>query len=274
MGTQKSILILCLAFIANVTYADWFEGDGHKMHYPQMPDPNGWDIEMFSHAGPGVLGQNENADDWECSKSGPVKDIHFWTSWSDDNQYQGSDPQTIPGVLDNVFVAIYDNLPTGSGGINYSRPGTLLWSRAFQASEKEFTVRAAGTGEQGFYRPLGGPTDWTYPDHELYQQVNIQDIRDPFYQTAGEIYWLEVHADWESGIQNPVGWKTSADHFLDTAVWYNPESSAWIPLTNPDDTSPDFGNPLSLAFVITPEPGTLILLLFGGLVLLQRRKSG
>ena len=272
MAKQWLLVVALLLLKTFTAFGDWVPEDGHKMHFPQLPDPEGWDIEMFSHAGPGVLGQNENADDWVCSQSGPVKDIHFWTSWMDDNEMEPPDPQTVPGVLDNVFVAIYDDLPAGSGGVQYSRPGTLLWSRAFQAGENEFTVAPAGVGLQGFYRPPGGPTDWTNPDHELYQQVNITKIEDPFVQTAGELYWLEVHANWETGIENRVGWTTSQNPFGSGAVWWNPEDQVqdWVPLMSP----PDFTEPLALAFVITPEPATVGMLLLGSLILLQRRKGG
>ncbi len=168
-------------------------------------------------------------------------------------------------------MAIYDNILAGTDQINYSRPGTILWSRTF--SGDEFTVRAAGVGDQGFYRPAGSPDDWSRPDHILYQQINIVDITEPFEQTLEEIYWLGIHVDWNEGIQNPVGWKTSLQHFEDDAVWFNDEAGIWIPLTDPDPSSPNYGQTLDLAFVITPEPATLGLLLAGGLLALRRRSG-
>lgn len=56
--------------------ADWVPGDGHKMHFPQMPDENGWDVKATD---PLCL-----ADDWMCSESGDVTDIHLWGSWLDE----------------------------------------------------------------------------------------------------------------------------------------------------------------------------------------------
>ena len=55
--------------IAVPALADWDIGDGHKMHYPQLPDPNGWDVNLTG---------NKVFDDWRCGGSGPVDDIHFW----------------------------------------------------------------------------------------------------------------------------------------------------------------------------------------------------
>ena len=46
--------------------ADWTPADGHKMHFPQLPDANGWDVLATN---PKIL-----ADDWTCSSTGPVKD--------------------------------------------------------------------------------------------------------------------------------------------------------------------------------------------------------
>ena len=42
---RKSIAVLAvMAMVAPAAVADWDPGDGHKMHYPQLPDPNGWDV--------------------------------------------------------------------------------------------------------------------------------------------------------------------------------------------------------------------------------------
>ena len=48
-----SIAVLLLAGATDL--ADWDPGDGHKMHFPQLSDANGWDIEMVSAFGPGVI---------------------------------------------------------------------------------------------------------------------------------------------------------------------------------------------------------------------------
>ena len=68
----KFVLGLAVAastmLLAALAVADWDEGDGHKMHFPQLPDPNGWDV-AWSNSWLG--------DDWVCSESGPVSDIHL-----------------------------------------------------------------------------------------------------------------------------------------------------------------------------------------------------
>jgi len=74
---MKSTMIPLVAGIACIlatpVLADWQPGDGHKMHFPQLPDEDGWDVNASS----GLC----LADDWQCSQTGPVEDIHFWGSW-------------------------------------------------------------------------------------------------------------------------------------------------------------------------------------------------
>jgi hypothetical protein len=74
----------------------WNVGDPHKMHYPQLPDETGWDVNATQ---PLVL-----ADDWECSETGWVKDIHFWGSWRHDDI-----GQVIAFVL-----SIHEDIPVGA----------------------------------------------------------------------------------------------------------------------------------------------------------------
>lgn len=146
--------------------ADWNPGDGHKMHYPQLPDPEGWDVKFTD---PIVL-----ADDWRCSRNGPVDDVHFWFSSRDDQQFE----------IQNVHVSIHEDDRTGA----YSKPGVLRWERDFGPAE--IVVRQYGDGQQGWIDPLG---DWMIDDHSLYHQVNITKIRQPFTQEEGKIYWLDLH---------------------------------------------------------------------------------
>lgn len=74
---MRSLAFLTIVgLLAVPALADWAPGDGHKMHFPQLPDEDGWDVKATD---PLCL-----ADDWMCSESGEVTDIHFWGSWLDD----------------------------------------------------------------------------------------------------------------------------------------------------------------------------------------------
>lgn len=236
---------------AGSALADWQVGDGHKMHFPQLPDPDGWDIDMTNF----VL-----ADDWQCTETGPVSDIHFWYS----NAFETtSDPLPRPHFT-GVNVSIHRDVPVGPDNpLGYSHPGVEEWSRSFSVTPD--MVDGPWDGTQGWDVPL--PTDEFYrvPDHFLYWQLNITDFVDPFIQEKDIIYWLDLEVTGVIG--EGVGWKTSLDHFNDFAV-YKTDTGGWAPIAVGE---PQFQT--DLAFVITPEPATLGLLLIGGLALLRRRRS-
>jgi hypothetical protein len=164
-------------------------------------------------------------DDWECSESGPVNDIHFWISWLGDKVHD----------ISWIKVSIYTNQP----GPPYSKPKDLKWTRTFDAGQ--FTIEGPWYGDQGWYFP-----PQYYPnDHKQYWKINIDCIDDPFYQEACNIYWLVIEMPFF--YPDGVGWKTSKDHFMDAAVYgWHPD---WLPLFDPITHEP-----LDFAFIITREP--------------------
>ncbi|UCF08736.1 MAG: hypothetical protein JSW28_03325 [Thermoplasmata archaeon] len=220
-------ILVCVLLIATATAlvtpipADWEEGDGHKMHYPQLPKDGGWDVEFA---------MSRLADDWLCTETGPVEDIHFWISWA------GNLVQPIP-----VFtVRIHSDIPANLSNTSYSMPANdFLWQRDYYPGQ--YIIRDMPDNWQGWYDPSSGEFNLT--DHFLWQQINIVDIEDPFIQEEGTIYWLEIDF-WTLPF---VGWKESgSDQFGDDAVfWYY---NQWYEVRDPlDNTSID------LAFVITEE---------------------
>jgi len=207
--------ILILAVSAN---ADWFPGDGHKMHFPQLPDEEGWNV--FATNGQFL------ADDWLCSQSGPVDEIHFWGSW-----YGG-----VEGIIDGFTIEIYTDVPDPDpqDPANWSMPGQLLWSRDFPISE--VMVRHLTPDPQlweGWYNPI---TDETiHPDHDNYFQYNVVGIEDPFIQEQGTIYWLSITANVSPNTPDAQwGWKSSIEHWNDDATYFTP-GAGWLELFEPDD---------------------------------------
>jgi len=69
---RKLMTVLCVVGLPALALGDWQPGDGHKMHFPQLPDEDGWDVRASYIC---------LADDWECSEDGFVRDMHFWGSW-------------------------------------------------------------------------------------------------------------------------------------------------------------------------------------------------
>ena len=207
----------------------------HKMHFPQLPDPFGWDVDFYDMW---------LADDWMCSETGNVTDIHFWISWIDDMNY------TIPWIN----ISIWSDNPVGEGG--YSEPLEELWQKNF--SDSEFEVTLDGTGLQGFYLP--DVPGYEEDNHNNYYLINITNIQEPFNQTNGTIYWLVIdmplfeEEPLPPMVDTLVGWKTSTDHWNDAAVWgyldqpLPPMDAIWYNLSDPIT-----GEPLDFAFVITNE---------------------
>ena len=254
--------------------ADWDLGDGHKMHFPQLPDPNGWDVYATYYEG--------LADDWTCSGTGLVKDIHFWGSWKDD----------AVGNIDFFHVAIWSDDPVGDQGVpgedpdnTYSKPLERLWHEDFFTAQGEITSRQwGGPSSQGWLDPRQDPDVFLPNNHQYTYQYNLYpDGSDEggllFEQQEGTVYWLEVSAKLV-GFEPTErwGWKTAdtgtypdpytGNHYMDDAIWaHTLPTNVWM-----DPLEDQSSNSLDLAFVITPEPATLSLLTLGGLALIRRRR--
>jgi hypothetical protein len=239
-------------------------GDAYKMHFPQLPDPNGWDV-AFPPLIPTVL-QGTLGDDWLCTETGPVHDIHLWVSFRGDLVPNLEDQGLVGGTIQ-----IWSNVPADPDAVSFSHPGEPLWTMFFDTSMPNVRIDPDGTGEQGWLEP---PTVAARPDHnQIYQISLVTD--DSFTQTAGEIYWLTANllaTDPAAPGVEEVGWKTSLNHFQDAAVYYNPLSAVgWSPLA---DLPPGMA-PLDLAFVITPvpEPATVVLMMLGVIAVLATSRS-
>jgi len=279
-------LIMC-AVTAGPATADWNPGDPHKMHFPQLPDlsPDGRDV-MANYpyqTEPQPFGK-VIADDWGCTESGPVTDIHIWGSWL--NDVLPRDPETLqfhdPSFVE-FHLSIYKDIPAGlDPEMPWSHPGQRVWDRFFPISDPDVRVATYVEGvDEQFYDPnieqdIG-------PDTKVYQYNFNIDSAEAFEQVEGEIYWLAVQG-MPSNAPLPAeqavfGWKTSKDHFHDFAVFgdnLHPgeepvpilRGEPWMYMEHP------LVGPLDQAFVITPEPGTFGLagLALAGLLVLRFRR--
>jgi len=267
---KKLITIYLVAtvilMISGAANANWTPDEPNKMHYPQLPDPYGWDV-SFTNT---VL-----ADDWQCSETGYVKDIHLWFS------IKGWNNEYLPEMTGpSIYVSIYADIPAELSTTGYSMPGgKALWQRIF--AEDEYEAEYAGSGNQGWLDPVTGGA--VPSDHTAYFIMNIENFpsteEEPlFLQEQGTIYWLaiqvtpaDVHLPPEEEYE--IGWKTSiSEHFMDDAVWCPYDGLYdWQELRYPEDDL-RYGQSIDLAFVITPEPTTIALLGLGALSLIRRKK--
>jgi hypothetical protein len=205
-----------------------WEESGIKWEQP--PDTSGWDVAFRTFDANLLL---ELADDWMCTATGPVTDVHLWYSWEND----------FIGVINRITVRIYTDDPcdpTIPG--DYSEPNELKWTRTFLPGK--FMAYWDGDGEQGYYDPMTDTYDW--PNHYDYFRIDIDDINNPFIQEEGNIYWVSIELD---ASYSWAGWKTSTEQNYDDAVYKDPCSGVWKELYDPLS-----GVSLDLAFVITTEP--------------------
>lgn len=193
----------------------------------QWPDPNGLDVLATT---PIVL-----ADDYVCTNTGPVTDIHVWCSWLGD--YWSTNV--------SFWLGIWSDVP-GSGTLFPSHPGTLLWSNWFGPGQ--FGQYFTGTANELFYDP--STTNFLGADQQMHYYTFYPT--NPFLQhgTAAKpiTYWLSVQASLPTG--ELYGWKTSTNHWNDDAVYgVAPDGTGpwqWTELRDPR-----YGDSLDLAFKIT-----------------------
>ena len=163
----------------------------------QWPDPlDGMDVLATT---PLLL-----ADDYLCTNSGPVTDIHLWCSWLGD--YWSTNA--------SIWLGIWSDVPR-TNTMFPSHPGTLLWSSSF--SPGQYGQYFQGWFSEQFYDPsftniLG--TDQQMHYYSFYPT-------NPFVQTGSPnhpvVYWLSVQASLPTG--EIFGWKSSTNHWNDDAVY-------------------------------------------------------
>lgn len=225
-----SACVLIAAAYAPGASADWEPGQTNKMHYPQLPDlgSTGIDIEATTNF---VL-----ADDFRCTESGPITNIHIWGSWLGDL----ADPTPV------FTLSLHADVPPGDG-YPYSRPGETLWVRTFTPGLYADRIYASQI-EEGWMTP---PSAYVFPGDTVCHQYSFPvPAGAAFTQEVGTIYWLDVQVS----TSNRFGWKTAVfpPHFNDDAVWAlgrEPGPFAWQPLVYPPQHS-QHGQSIDLAFVI------------------------
>jgi len=305
---KAALITICVLISSNIALADWDpidDGTGriinHKMHYPQMPDitHTGMDVIAnwplpYTDPGQGVTIGKILADDWQCSQSGPVTDIHIWGSWLWDELPMdpsglNQDPQNVRFKL-----SIHDDVKAGEDPlVDWSHPASpARWEMIFEPHDPRVVARLyaeipAGDEPELFYDP--NTEQIMGEDRQVWQYNFFLDATDNvFVQEEGNIYWLDVQAWPEPGLAAGstalFGWKTSRDHFNDDAVFGDNLAFGEEPVALGDlgdvpwkEMRYPFGHEfetesIDLAFVITPEPTTMTLLAIGGLFVLKRRR--
>ncbi len=203
------------------------------------------------------------ADDFECTDTEPITDIHIWASWYHDFWPYG-DANNVTFML-----SIHEDLPIGDpeNPYPYSLPGELLWQKQFQPGDFDCSIYARDLME-GWFVPCGEPPYYEdFADSICWQYDFYIDEEEAFPQqgstTEPVIYWLDVQAQPNNSlagtppepIRSRFGWKTSREHWNDDAVWAvgeDPPIEPWNELLYPYE-HPYEGESIDLAFEITSE---------------------
>jgi hypothetical protein len=300
MSSILKLLILpwflgaCILSVCSVSvHADWNPNEPAK--YLQMPDAlHGLDVNAtYWETGVGSTAffpKNKMlADDFPCYVRDKITDIHIWGSWLNDVWVPDNQISSAVNLNTSFKLSIFSDVPAGVD-VDYSHPGDLLWSQTF--SPGQYTYRTYGDAtEELFYDPntnqiIGSDTRiWQYnfdiDPATAFEQKGLDQSQNP------TIYWLAVQAIVPvtdvNLADNPVfGWKTTAPvesprTLYDDAVFADSEiaggppvgpgtgATPWVDMYYPNGTyyAPQS---LDLAFAITPEPGTFLMLALAGAV--------
>ncbi len=153
------------------------------------------------------------ADDFRCTASGPITDIHIWGSFTNDVL-----PPEGPGGL--IFdVSIWSDVPKGVGA-SYSHPGQVLWTRTFTPGSYVADHIYRGLPGEWWHDP--GTPNWTqWADKNIYQ-FDFYPHTNEFIQVKGTIYWLAVKYRYTGTGSIQFGWKTTPQPWNDDACYFNP----------------------------------------------------
>jgi hypothetical protein len=195
------------------------------------------------------------ADDFLCTETGPLTEIHIWASWLSDI-LPFDDPAAVTFTL-----SIHEDIPAFAPGNPWpwSIPGETLW-----VGSPPFTVELFAQGPEGWLDP---PDIFTPPpaDTMCWEYIFSLDPSQFIQQgTPSEpvIYWLDVRAHPMEAVSS-FGWKTTTPdyHWNDDAAWTitdleEPLPSPWFDwyeLLYPLGQHPYEGLSIDLAFAIYSE---------------------
>src|SRR5580765_6097381 len=147
------------------------------LKYVQLPQIDGgfdlWDT------GPWAM-----ADDFVCTNTGPITDIHLWGAWLND----------MVDFNTTFWLAIYDDVPATNGPVFIpSRPGTnLIWQQYFGPGQYAQSQVAVGLGnfiDPGGPAPMGNDSKvfyfCFYPTNPPVQTGTVAQPK---------MYWLAAYA--------------------------------------------------------------------------------
>jgi hypothetical protein len=196
------------------------------------------------------------ADDFQCTASGLITDIHLWGSFLGDNL-----PEEGPGGL-TFEISVWSDVPVGPGNpVPHSHPGQKLWQMKFNPGQYSAGQILNVVPGEWWHDP--GTQNWVpKADQNIYQFDFYPPKDEAFVQEEGTIYWLAVKFSYTGPSQwtGKFGWKTTPSPWNDDACYQNPASPAgWTDMIyqqpHPwwDEPNPLYRS-VNLAFALSGEP--------------------
>ncbi|MCY2953455.1 MAG: GEVED domain-containing protein [Planctomycetota bacterium] len=204
----------------------------------QWPDVTQNGIDIFA-GGNQVL-----ADDFQCTSTSLLTDVHLWGSWLKDAR----------GKINKVHLSIHSDDPAGPGG--------PLWERDFASTEvvESLYLTEPAPGEY-WWDPSTGELI-TGADRQIWQ-LDISIKPDVAWKQLGTtsqpiIYWLDVRVE---TLEGQWGWKTRRwpDHYQDDAVFGVIPGANWKEMRYPrghpyfDSTQRSIDMAYALTFQEAPQ---------------------
>ncbi|MFC1761849.1 GEVED domain-containing protein [Planctomycetota bacterium] len=209
---------------------DWRYGHNHRMHWPQWPNHGFTGVDVDA-------GRYRLADDFVCTRSGPIHGIHVWGSFQNDVL-----PVAGPNSL-SFAIFIHSKNPAQP-----DQPGDLLWSQTF--SPGQYHVRACHDGPQGW---LTLPNQHSYAqDHRIAYQYNFCIAGDSIHVEEGDVYWLAIIELRTPQAAYRWGWRTTLmdQAYQAPSVYERDSALPWFTLPDPWDEDP-IPKLMDFAFVVT-----------------------
>ncbi|MHC4467394.1 MAG: dockerin type I repeat-containing protein, partial [Planctomycetota bacterium] len=229
-----------------------------EIKWSQMPDlgpTTSIDVDATAEAeDPCMWPHQIIADDFNCIQTGPITDIHLYSSWFGDNL-----PEDDANLV-TFTLSLHDDIPADdpTNPDSYSKPGDVRWYRTFGPGEFDVSLYQENLTE-GWYSPCSDYYEQGV-DTKCWKYDFFIDPCDAFHQEGSidepRIYWLDVQA--KPHTADPwirFGWKASIQHWNDDGVWgigHEPFNGPWNELRYPDG-HPDAEESIDLAFEITQE---------------------
>jgi hypothetical protein len=227
------------------------------LKHKQMPNTSGYGMDIacdrWDYPGPTV--PRALADDFLCSKTGPITKVILWSSFENDSKY----------TINCIHLSIYEDIPDPDGdGPLYSKPGNLLWEHDFcQGDFAESLYYTIPTnpptfpGKAWWWDPAGYEAADDLNDKDTWRYDIFIDPCDAFVQRGDPCnpvtYWLGVYVYFSGpipfGLDPGFGWKTAREAWNDSAVWSNDDGATWNELFYPPGHS-SFGSGIDLSFKI------------------------